>query len=144
MLELIRSSARSLHPLLGLGIIKKRLLQTRRHFGQQQDREACCMAEQIQALIAARKKLIEAEITQLVYSIQRHKELIKLKQQTVDSYMASITEAEKGAAVKPVDFKQQMQKQAKMLEEKSAIVDAVIQLEVDRLKLRQAQGLLAK
>ncbi len=141
LLEIIRSSAKSLHPLLGLSMKRKRLF--RRLFSKvDETREACCRVDQVRALIEARKKLISQEISDLVFSMDKRRRLITLKKETINSLQKSITAAEKAAVIKPVDFETEMANKAKILETRSELISEVIGLEIDGLKLKQAQGLL--
>ena len=143
LLELIRSSARSLHPLLGLALTKKRLLQSARRFRKEQNQEACCRAQQIQEVLDARKKLIEAEIAELVYSIQRRNRIIAIKKETIRSLKASIKSAEAAAELKPLDLETHLQNKANVLQTRSEMIHELVQMEIEKAKLRTAQGLPA-
>lgn len=144
VLDLIRSSAKTLHPLLGLNFKVTRLLPRPRLISREAQAECCSRRSQIQQVIDSRKQLIELEISELVQSIQKHKELIKLKQSTIKSLQDSIESAEKAAEVRPVDLEVQLKNKSQVLEQRSALIHERIALEIDRVKLKRAQGLLGR
>ena len=143
LLDIIRSSAKSLHPLLGLAIKKKRWLRRPRLSKIEDTQEACCRVNQIKQLMEARKKLIAREIADLVFSMQKRRRLIGLKKETITSLEQSISSAEKAVEIKPIDLKTQLANRARVYEIRAELIREIIGLEIDSLKLKQAQGLLA-
>lgn len=138
VMELIRSSTQTLHPLIGLKFGPKRkwnfLVQ------KELEQEACCRCEQIVDVVRAKKKLIRLEISQLVQSMNRRARLIYLKKSTVESLRKSLDEAEKAVDIKPLDFKTQTENKAAWLQARSELIHEIVALEIDRSKLTAAQG----
>jgi len=138
VMELIRSSTQTLHPLIGLKFGPKRkwnfLVQ------KELEQEACCRCEQIVDVVQAKKKLIRLEVSQLVQSMNRRARLIYLKKSTVESLSKSLDEAEKAVEIKPLDFKTQIENKAAWLQARSELVHEIVALEIDRSKLTTAQG----
>jgi hypothetical protein len=142
LLDAIRASARSLHPLLGLAL-SPRPLFFRALFGPEENlQETNSLQRHITGVIESQKDLIEAEVSNRVFSIEKRIAVMQLKQAQIDSLRNSIQSAKDAASIKPVDLETQLNQKSEILRIRSEIIHERIALEIDRMKLMQAQGLL--
>lgn len=142
LIDAVRSSLRSIHPLLGFAFRPRGVLY-QAFFGQQDDlHEVNQLQNQVYGVIESLKDSIELEVASRVYSIEKRMAVIRLKKARIQSLHDSIQSAKDVAAVKPVDLKAQVERRAQVIEARSELIRERIALEIDRVKLMQAQGIL--
>lgn len=141
IIALVKSGAGQIHPLLGMSFGENLFPISRRRKKAKAEEMAQSRRQQISDLIEARKKLIVAEVADLVFSIQKRQKLILLKQSKIQSLQLSISETEKAAEVRSINIPQLIANKSRILKEQSTLISEIVRLEIDFIKLRTAQGL---
>ncbi|GEM_PF-1814981 len=111
---------------------------------RQKAEQLCSLRQQLQQLIYTKERLVEQEVRGIFSSLDRYQKVLQLNLEEVSSLQQTMTTAEQGKDLRPIDFQQRLQQQQRMQLLNSQIIQGRVAIERDRVRLRQSQGLLGR
>ncbi len=145
--ESIAGIAGSANPLLGAGLslpgpAKWWQCMLRDEIECLKNSAATERQKQLQSLVLAKRDQIRLEVQEALHSLRRHRELLDIKQQQLQSLCEAETAATLAKDERPIDFEKHLEQSIEQLRHTSEIVHEILAIEKDYIRLQNAQGTL--